>query len=168
MTQPLKLRASDREDIQVLAACLQDAIVPVTEMCFVPEERRFVMVANRFKWENTGTGTGTGTGRGVAADGPAADVEDAPYLRTNCGVTIDGVDSVRRRNLDLQKRSQMLSLLTIQTEDDGLLLVFAGDACVHLKATDWTCRLCDLGEPWPSRLRPTHALDDGPQVRHAP
>ena len=46
----LKLRAHDQEDLQVIAAHLQDAIVPVSEMLFLPHAQRFILVANRFRW----------------------------------------------------------------------------------------------------------------------
>ena len=47
----LKLRAEDGEDIAVLSAVLQDALVAVGEMAWLPDEHRFVLVANRFRWE---------------------------------------------------------------------------------------------------------------------
>ena len=48
MTAPgrLRLRAADGDDIPVLSACLQDAVVPVADMAYLPSEARFVMVAN--------------------------------------------------------------------------------------------------------------------------
>ncbi len=51
MADPLKLRAEDEEDLAVVSTILQDALVPVGEMAYLPEEKRFVLVANRFKWE---------------------------------------------------------------------------------------------------------------------
>jgi hypothetical protein len=34
----------------VVPACLQDALIPLNEMRSLPQERRFIMVANRFRW----------------------------------------------------------------------------------------------------------------------
>ena len=48
---PLKLRATDAGDLEVVSAGLQDAIVPVVDMTWEREARRFVLVVNRFKWE---------------------------------------------------------------------------------------------------------------------
>ncbi len=48
---PLKLRAHDAEDLGALAACLQDALVPLADVVYLKAEKRFVMVANRFMWE---------------------------------------------------------------------------------------------------------------------
>src|SRR5476651_2524420 len=47
----VKLRAEDEEDLAVVSAFLQDALVPVAEMAFLPDEQRFVLVVNRFMWE---------------------------------------------------------------------------------------------------------------------
>ena len=47
----LRLRACDKEDVQVIAACLQDALIPLREMAFMAEERRFLAAFNRFQWE---------------------------------------------------------------------------------------------------------------------
>ena len=47
MTAPLKIIARDAEDLAVVAACLQDALIPLNEMRYLPQERRFIMVANR-------------------------------------------------------------------------------------------------------------------------
>ena len=51
MTAPLKIIARDAEDLAVVSACLQDALIPLNEMRYLPQERRFIMVANRFPWE---------------------------------------------------------------------------------------------------------------------
>ena len=48
----LKLRAEDADDLAVLSACLQDALVPVRDLAYVPDQKIFVFVANRFRWES--------------------------------------------------------------------------------------------------------------------
>jgi len=47
----LRLLARDEEDLAVISAILQDALIPVSEMAYLPDERRFALVANRFRWE---------------------------------------------------------------------------------------------------------------------
>jgi len=54
----LKLRAEDDEDLAVVSAFLQDALLPVAEMVYLPAEQRFVLVANRFMWERPPVATG--------------------------------------------------------------------------------------------------------------
>ena len=52
--QPLKLYAKDEEDLAVIAAVAQDALVPIGEMAFLPAEKRFVLALNRFRWDRSG------------------------------------------------------------------------------------------------------------------
>ncbi len=52
----LKLSAADAEDLQVIAAICQDALVPVGEMAFLQDEQRFVLALNRFRWDQAPEG----------------------------------------------------------------------------------------------------------------
>ena len=47
----LRLRAEDDEDLAVISACLQDALVSVRDLAYDRDARTFVLVANRFRWE---------------------------------------------------------------------------------------------------------------------
>ena len=49
---PLKLTATDPEDLTVISACLQDAVTIASEINYVPRERRFAAVFSRFRWED--------------------------------------------------------------------------------------------------------------------
>ncbi|QCN94558.1 DUF2948 family protein [Azospirillum argentinense] len=148
---PIRLRAQDAEDLKVVSACLQDAILPIGDMCFLPEEARFVLVANRFKWETAGK----------RRPGPTADDDHLnPFERVNCGVRIEGVKAVKLRGLDLKDRAQILELLSVEAADGALVLNFAGGACIRLESPSWTCFVEDLGEPWPTGCKPCHPLED--------
>ncbi len=47
----LKLIALDREDIEVVSAHLQDAVVKSADIRWRPSEKRLVIALNRFDWE---------------------------------------------------------------------------------------------------------------------
>ena len=49
---PLKLLALDEEDLQVLSSHLQDAVVRVGDMAYLPSQKRFAAILNRFDWES--------------------------------------------------------------------------------------------------------------------
>ena len=49
---PLKLLALDVEDLQVVSSHLQDAVVRVGDMAYVPSQKRFAAILNRFDWES--------------------------------------------------------------------------------------------------------------------
>jgi hypothetical protein len=50
-TSLLKLSARDAEDLAVISACAQDALVPIGEMTYLPAEERFLLALNRFRWD---------------------------------------------------------------------------------------------------------------------
>lgn len=156
MAEGLRLRAADADDLKVISAIVQDAIIPICDVAFLPEERRFVAIANRFRWEG-------GAEPRPAEDGFTPDVESA-FERTNCALRFQQVDRVSYRNLDLRDRTQMLSLLAIEMVEDGVVLHLAGGSDIKLHAPAVECYLEDLGEPWPTTLRPCH---DGGEVGQA-
>ena len=138
----LRLIAQDPDDLTIFSTFLQDAIVPASDMAFLPEERRFAFVANRFLWEIVG------------------EEEKKPtHQRVNCGVVFEQVGGVKSRGLDLADRSLMLDLLTLQTGEDMIGLVFSGGAEIQLAIDGVEARLEDIGEPWPTKWRPEHADD---------
>ncbi|WP_119461866.1 DUF2948 family protein [Rhodospirillaceae bacterium SYSU D60014] len=172
MSDVLKLRARDKEDFGVIAALLQDALLPISEMAYLPDEKRFVMVLNRYRWEAENPAA-RGAVPSEPAESPSAEdasFEDeaapSPYFeRVHCGVCFDRVLAVRTRGIEQRARDQILELLTAQAEDRSVLLVFAGNAAVRLEVEALHCHLEDLGEAWPTRWRPQHSLEDGGEDR---
>ena len=47
----LKLSALDADDLAVISAAVQDALVAVRDCAYFKDERRFVLLLNRFRWE---------------------------------------------------------------------------------------------------------------------
>jgi hypothetical protein len=170
--RPLKLRAHDAEDLQAIATCLQDALVPVADMAFLKADKRFVLVANRFRWEiapkaEAGAEAARVAARAEAGQGGDARFEDDDvggseglYERVNCGICFDRVKAVRVRGLNPRETDQILSLLTIATGPGQVTLVFSGGAEIRLEVSQIRCHLEDLGQPWPTRWRPSHTVDD--------
>ena len=165
----LRLRARDAEDIGVLAAVLQDALVPLTDVTFQRGEKRFVMVANRFMWETAGAVQPREEPVLVPEppdEGDAAFEDEAPeprFQRVNCGVRFDQVAKVRFRAIDIRQRDQILNLLTMSRDPEGLTLLFSDGAAIRLEGRRIEAHLEDLGEPWPTDWRPAHRLDDPDQ-----
>ena len=139
----LMLRAVDAEDLAVISACLQDAIVAVSEMTWEQETGRFLFVASRFCWEG------------------CRDADGAMLERVHSGICIDGVFAVRHRGIDRSKRDELLSLLAIRPVEAGIHLDFAGGGTIRLEAEGILCHLQDIDEPWPTQWRPSHPLEEG-------
>ena len=158
LTRPnarLRLRACDRHDLEVLSASLQDAIVPISDMTYLPDERRFVMVVNRFKWE---------CGSRSGAETRQQDGEAPTYLRTSCGVRFEGVRAARLNGIDQHDRQQFLVVLAICPDEEGATVVFSGGGRIRLECDGIDCCLEDIGEPWPTPRRPEHAFEEDGQT----
>jgi hypothetical protein len=134
--KPLKLRAKDSEDVQVISAILQDAIVPVVDIVYRPEEKDFVMIAQRFCRDKEGQGD--------------------CFERIRAAVHVTGVAGVQRQGIDQGKPDTMLDLLAVMPEKGSLQFVFAGGGKIKLKLADWSLILEDFGEPWPAVCEPCH------------
>jgi hypothetical protein len=139
----LKLRAEDGADLAVVSACLQDALVPVCDLAFDRDERRFVLIANRFRWERGRNG------------------DLAGFERTLCGLAFGEVDKVSYRGFRRSEESRILSLLAIRLQHPGGIidLEFSGGASIRLSVAAIRCRVRDLGEPWPTAWQPDHGAD---------
>lgn len=157
-TGPIKLRARDPEDLQTVAACLQDALVPLSDIAYLKAEKRFVMVVNRFRWESGAAPTPepeldsereSDARYEEAAAGPL-------YQRVNCGICFDWVRNVKFREFDLRGKSQILNMLTLKAEPGAITLLFSGGAAIRLEVSGIRCHLEDLNEPWPTRWLPSH------------
>lgn len=157
MTAPrLRIRAEDDEDLAILSACLQDAIVPLSDIVYLREQKRFLMVVNRFKWE--------APPEDILDEEPAPDVADAgaeepgvAWNRVHGLLAVENVVSARTRGLDQNRRGQLLTLLALRQADGCLDLTFGGGGIIRLGIEGLLCRLEDLGDAWPTRWRPTHA-----------
>ena len=151
----LRLRAEDAEDLAVISACLQDALVSVRDLAYDRDARSFVVVANRFRWE------------GAPGMGPG-EVAGTPLERTLCGVVFDEIDGVAYRGFHRSEEDRILSLLAIRPifgpevrPSGGIIdLEFAAGATIRLTATAISCRARDFGEPWPTPWQPGHPLDE--------
>ncbi len=153
MGTPLKLHAVDADDLAVLGACLQDALVPVQDMKFIGEENRFVMVANRFCWEK------------LPAGAPDESREGGPesYERVHCGITFEHVKKVATLGFTPSAEADkgcLLEVLTILADGAVLTLVFSGGVAVKLDVGEVEAFVQDIGEPWPTMWRPHHPVDD--------
>ena len=140
---PLKLIALDADDLSIISAHMQDAVARVADMAFLPQEKRFAMLIDRFDWISA-----------VAEGNP---------LRRRTGVHFDRVQNARVRGFDLKDRDSRLNLLAVEfAEQDApagmVTLFFSGDAAIQLDVECLEAAISDLGPAWPAE-RPRH--DEG-------
>ena len=128
----LKLAALDADDLAVVSAAMQDAIIKVGDMAFLPSEKRFALVGNRFAWE---------VNRARARP---------PYERRRSGLQITRVMKAQLFGIDRTRRDEVLELLSITFEPGDapagtLMLAFAGAASARLHVECLELAMADLG-----------------------
>ena len=145
----LKLVALDKDDLEVISAHVQDAVVKVSDVLWRPGEQRLVVALNRFDWE--------------LAQGGAPE-----YQRRRSALRFDRVRSCKCRNVDPKGRDQVLNLLTIAfTEKDPpagvVTLTFSDGAMLRLDVECLEAEIADLGPVWTTTCCPIHpdASDGG-------
>lgn len=152
MAETLKLIAHDTEDLQIVSACLQDAICRVGDMAYQPATRRFATIFSRFRWENQQFAKGLRLLRRPRTE------------RVRAAIHFNSVMAVRKRDIDQLHPEQLLDLLAINSTENAdktvqIQLLFAGGAEILLEAECVDCIMEDIGAPWPVRTAPKHPTD---------
>lgn len=141
----LKLVAFDEEDLKVISAYGQDAVLRIGDVSYMPGARRLVIAMNRFVWEKK-----TGFFR-------------RNYERRRAVLHFDGVAGVKMTGIDRTRSGDVLELLTLRFTAGDLPsgtveLVFAGEAAIRLDVEYLEARLADLGAAWETGVKPQHTL----------
>jgi len=141
----LKLVALDKDDIEVVSAHVQDAVVKVADIFWRPRDHRFVLALNRFDWMS-------------AVDGKA---EKSDYRRCRTALRFERVTACKCRNLDQSNKDARLNLLAVEfSESDApagvVSLIFSGGGIIRLDVECLEAELADLGEVSPAPLCPDH------------
>ncbi len=150
----LKLIALDREDLSVISAHFQDAVFRVADMTYLPREKRFVAVGNRFDW--------------AVSLKETVKNKKSGYERRRSGLRIDRVLSAKIHSLDLNDPSQALALLALGFEPDAnpdsveghVTLTFSGGAAIRLRVECLEVEMKDLGGAWTAKRSPLHPEDN--------
>ncbi len=162
----LRLRAEDVDGLQTLSAVLQDSLIRTGDIAYFPEQQRFALIANRFRWEHAPEVVGDGDQPAATGDARFEDVAHAVYERVHTGLRIDGVRAVRRKNIDPRDKARILSLMAVTSEPMGeghcITLEFSHEGVIRLEVERILCHLEDLDEPWPTTWRPHHAVEGDP------
>ena len=139
----LKLLATSDEDLRVIAAHLQDAIVSVQDFANLKKNRIFLIQLNRFMWE---------------------DVERGVFRKNKRIRTVlkfDNIITVLSKNINTKKNKTFLDFLTIECKllpdkNYEIKLIFSGDVIVKIKTEVIDVTLDDQGNPWESKTEPRH------------
>jgi hypothetical protein len=140
--------ALDRDDIEVVSAHVQDAVLRTGDIRWRPAEHRVVLGLDRFDW--------------TAAQGTAPE-----FRRRRAALRFDRVTACKCRALDGQRKDQVLNLLAVsfvETDQPAgvVTLVFSGGGSLRLEVECLEAELADLGPSWGTECCPAHVEDVTP------
>ena len=92
----LKLIGKNQEDLKVISAYSQDRIVTVKDMAFLEKNKIFVMIINRFMWEDIKKGT------------------QKQSKRIRCAIKFEGILKVKSKKINQKNRNKRLECLAIK------------------------------------------------------
>ena len=144
VADPLKLIAFDAEDLAVLSAHLQDAVLKTGDIVFLPAERRFALAARRFDWEGAQSGH---------------------KRRRLTALHFERVTAARSTKIDPAAPDAVLNLLAItfgetQSPAGAVTLHFSEGAAIRLEVECVEAQMKDLGPVWEAAATPGHP-DEG-------
>jgi len=133
----LKLVAFDPEDLAVISAHLQDSLLQMGDIVYLPKERRFAIQVRRFDWEAA-----------------------SPQRRLTC-MHFEHVTGVRVRGIDQANKDAVLNLLAIAFEEKDApsgtaTLIFAEGGAIQVDLECIEMQMKDIGPVWAAESRPSH------------
>ncbi len=141
----LKLIANNKEDLKVVSAYLQDSILTVGDIAFLKQNKTFVMIVNRFMWE---------------------DVEKGVFRqskRIRCAVKFEEVIKVESKNINQKNKNKPLECLAIKCksafdETYEIKIFFAGNSIMTIISEIIEVAIQDLGRSWNVKHTPIHKI----------
>jgi hypothetical protein len=142
----LKLAALDADDLEVISAYMQDAVIKLSDIRHLRAKGKFVLIANRFVWEAIHAG------------------QRQPYERRRSGLQFARVLSARSSGITQAAEDSVVCLLSIgfepgESPSGTVVLNFAGGGTIRLAVECIEAQLDDLGPAWETKHVPCH--DEG-------
>ena len=141
----LKLIGKSQEDLKVISAYSQDSIVTVRDIIFLEKNKIFVMIINRFMWEDIEKGT------------------HKQSKRIRCAIKFEGILKVKSKKINQKNRNKRLECLAINcneilSKNYEITFFFVGGGIINLISESNEVVMNDLGESWNVNYIPKHKI----------
>ena len=129
----MKLNAIDTEELKIIATVLQDGLIEVNDVKYLPSIRTFIVMITRFMWEEK--------------------IVNKTNNRTKAVLVFEDVLAVHSRNIDQMNKTKVLELITFnfyynKSKNIEIELLFNNDATIKLETEVVQAKLEDQGESW--------------------
>ena len=129
----MKLNAIDTEELKIIATVLQDGLIEVSDVKYLPSIRTFIVMITRFMWEEK--------------------IVNKTNNRTKAVLVFEDVLAAHSRNIDQMNKTKVLELLTFnfyynKSKNIEIELLFNNDATIKLETEVVQAKLEDQGESW--------------------
>ena len=140
-----KIIAQSPLDLKMISAYLQDSIIIVKDIVFLKKNKKFILIVNRFMWE---------------------DVEKGVFRqnkRIRCAVKFEEVIKVESKNINQKNKNKPLECLAIKCSSIfdktyKIKIFFAGNSVISVTLEAIEVALQDLGQPWHVKNIPIHKI----------
>ena len=117
----LRLIGNNIEDLKVISAYCQDAIIKITDLVYLKKNKLFIAKLNRFMWEDLEKGV------------------FRKYKRIDSYLRFDFIENAISKNINQKKGRKSLELLTIKPSIDKnnfykIDLIFSGNGVISIKS----------------------------------
>jgi len=141
----LKFIVKNQKDLEVISAYIQDSIVVVKDIVFLKKNRIFVMIVNRFMWENLNQST----------------YDKNKRIRT--AIKFEDVLKVKSKSINQKNKNKILECLAIKCNKNldnnfEIKIFFSGDNVITLIVEEIEAIMNDLGKAWNVHNVPKHKI----------
>ena len=141
----LKLIGKNQEDLKIISTYMQDSIVTVGDIIFLEKNRIFLMIINRFMWENVEKGI------------------SKQIKRIRCAIKFEEVLKVKSKKINQKNKNIHLECLAIKcnkisNKNYEIIFFFSGNGIITLISEAIEVVLHDLGEAWNVKHIPKHKI----------
>jgi len=141
----LKLIGKNEKDLNVISAYLQDSIVIPKDIVFLKQNRIFIMIVNRFMWEDLEKGI----------------LRKSKRIR--CAVKFEEVNKVKSINIDQKNKNIPLECLAIKSSliSDKIYeikIFFSGKGIITVISEVIDLVMHDISKPWEVKHIPKHKI----------
>ena len=141
----LKLIGKSIEDLKTISAYLQDSIVTINDIIFLKTNKFFIIIVNRFMWEDAEKGL------------------FRENKRIKCALKFSQVINVISKKINQEKKNKALEFLAIEAMGEEnknfqIKLIFSGDSIITIFAEEIDTLLDDIGKPWIVKKIPKHKI----------